>query len=111
MATETKVGGQADLAATTLTDIYTVPAGKRVIAGAVIFTNRAAAATTVRLSVAVNGAADALKQYLYYDVPLAGNDALAWTAPLPIAAGDVVRARAAAANVSAQVFVQETDVL
>lgn len=80
--------GQFLPAATTLTDAYTVPASKRSTIEAVIC-NRAGA-TTVRLSHAIGGAADATKQYLLYDYALGANDTLT-TARLTASAADVIR--------------------
>ena len=105
MATETrKVLGQADLAAATLTAVYTVPAATQAVVSSIMLCNRAAVPTTVRVSVAVAGAADAVKQYIYYDVKVLGTDTLAATLGITLGAGDIVRCRAVAAGVSASVF-------
>lgn len=88
---------QVTPAAATLTAAYTVPAGKRATVIAVIC-NRGANAT-VRLSHAINGAADALGQYLLYDLPVSGGDTQS-TQRFTLAAGDVVRVHASTANVT-----------
>lgn len=108
IATETVVGpSQADLAATTLTDIYTVPSGKMAVLSTIVVCNRNAAAITYRLSIAVAGAADTAKQYIAYDVSLAANASDSWTIGVTLAATDVVRARSSTANVSVNVFKAE----
>jgi hypothetical protein len=83
--------------ATTLTDLYTVPAVKRATLR-VVGTNRGAA-TLIRISVAPGGAADTASQYLIYNLSLEANDAVA-TAPLMLAAGDVVRVYSSSGNVA-----------
>lgn len=64
---------QADPLAATLTDTYTVPAGKR-FSGHINVTNRSATPSSIRISLAPNGAVDALTQYLVYDIPFSGNN-------------------------------------
>lgn len=89
--------GQTSPAATTLTDAYTVPAGRRATVSVVVC-NRAGA-TTVRVSIASNGAADAVAQYVLYDTALAANDTIG-TMRLTVGAGDVVRCYSASGAVS-----------
>lgn len=91
---------QSSPAATTLTSIYTVPSGKRATVEVVIC-NRAAL-TTVRLSQAINGAADALAQYLLYGYEIEANDAVS-TARFTANGGDVIRVYSASGNVTFQV--------
>lgn len=91
MATTLKVLGQTAPSATTLTDCYTVPALTTATVSTIMVTNRSATATSFRISVAVAGAADATKQYIYYDVAIAGNDTFAATLGISLGAADVVR--------------------
>lgn len=95
---------QIALSATTLTDIHTCATG-RAEKVAVFLCNRSGA-TTLRLAVAIAGATDSLSQYLYYDTVLPANDTL--QVELTLNSGDVVRAYAGAATVSASVFVDES---
>jgi hypothetical protein len=95
---------QAALAATTLTDVYTVPAATIATLSSVVFCNRGGTTTTVRLSIAAAGAADAPKQYLYYDLPLPANDSFIATIGLTLATTDVLRAYAGNGNVSINAF-------
>lgn len=108
MATTDKILGQSSLAATTLTDIYTVPASTSTVVSSMIVCNRSATPTTFRLSAAVNGASDDPKQYLAYDAALAANEVWTWTIGATLAAGDKIRAYAAAATVTVNVFGEET---
>lgn len=100
MAETRKILGQAALAATTLTDVYTVPGATEAVCQ-IDVCNRGAA-TTFRLALAIAGAADATKQYIAYDAPLAANDSVPFYG-ICLGAADVVRAYAASANVSVTV--------
>ena len=91
MAETSKVLGQSNPSATTLTDIYTAPAATRAIISSIVVANRDAAADSFRVSIAVAGAGDDVKQYLYYDLEIPGNDSFAATLGITIAATDVVR--------------------
>lgn len=104
MAEVKKILGQADLAATSLTDVYTVPASTEAVISTITIANRAAASATFRLSVAVGGAADTNAQYLYYDITLAGNATFAATLGITLATTDVVRAFASSTNLSVNIF-------
>ena len=84
-------------AATTLTASYTVPALKRATVEVVIC-NRGGAAT-VRLSHAVNGAADATAQYLLYDFVLPAGETKV-TAQLSMNAADIIRVYSTTATVA-----------
>ena len=104
MAEALKVLGQVSPAATTLTTLYTVPANTRTAASSVVVANRSATATSFRISIAVGGAADDNKQYLYYDTPIAGNDTFVATIGISLAEGDVVRVYATLATLSFNLF-------
>lgn len=66
---------QADLAATTLTDIYVTPAGKFTNVTEILICNRAGAGS-FRVSLAKGGVADSVEQYLYFDTPIAANETI-----------------------------------
>ncbi len=89
--------GQLAPGATTLTDLYTVPAQKTATVH-IIITNRSTA-TTFRVAAAVDGAADDNKQYLVYDKDIAANDTVA-TVTFELGADDKVRVYAGSANLS-----------
>jgi hypothetical protein len=65
---------QSNPSATTLTDVYTCPAGKRAVLR-VIATNQGASGT-YRVSMAINGAVDATEQYIAYDATLGANESV-----------------------------------
>lgn len=108
MAATLKVLGQVDLTSTSLTTVYTVPGSTTTVVSTVTVANRSSTATTFRLSVAVNGAADDNKQYLAWDVSINGNETVAFTLGVSLGAADVLKAKAAAANqLTVQAFGQE----
>jgi hypothetical protein len=100
---------QSSPAATTLTDAYTVPALK-VATVEVIVAERAAATAAIRISHAINGAANANAQYLLYDFAMAANDSLT-TARFTMRAGDVLRVYSSTGNVSFNINGIEEDAL
>ena len=106
MAVTRKILGQAAPGATTEDDLYTAPAGTTVVSTLTVC-NRNAAAATFRVSVSQGGGATANKDYVYYDVTLAGNDTFGATMGWTLAATDVVRVYASTANLSFNLFGQE----
>lgn len=88
---------QSAPAATTLTNAYTVPAGKR--ATLAVFACNRSTATTFRISVAPAGASDANAQYLVYDAALDANETLG-TMQFTVTAGDIVRVYSTSGNVT-----------
>lgn len=107
MATSYKVLGQSAPAATTETDLYTVPASTQTVASTISVTNRSATDATFRLSVSVNGAATATKDYLAYDLSIGGNGFVSFTIGATMNATDKVRVYASSANLSFTVFGSE----
>lgn len=99
-----KVLGQSAPSATTLTDAYTVPASTQATVSSITVCNRSSTATSFRVSVAIAGAADANAQYLYYDVPIGGNDTFIATIGITLGAADVVRVYATLATLSFNLF-------
>ena len=99
-----KVLGQSAPAATTDTNVYTVPSATETIISTIIIANRAATAGTFRLSVRPNGASIANQHYLAYDVPIAGADSTTLTLGLTLDAADVVTFQASSADQSINVF-------
>jgi hypothetical protein len=108
MATTAKILGQSKPSATTLTDTYTVPGATTATISTITVSNQSATATSFRISVAVAGAADTPKQYLYYDIAIAGNDTFATTIGITLGAADVVRTYNTLATLSFNIFGVET---
>jgi hypothetical protein len=91
MPTAYLVLGQSAPAATTETDIYTVPALTSAVASSVIVCNRSATPDSFRISVAVGGGATANQDYIYYDLAIGSNDTFIATIGITLATTDVVR--------------------
>lgn len=98
-----KTLGQAIPAALTLTTLYTVP-GVSTVVSTLKVCNQSSSATTFRVSVAVAAAADATKQYVYYDTPLDGNDTFSATEGWSLAVTDVVRVYSGNGQCSFNIF-------
>ena len=108
MADTSKILAQSIPSAATSTDLYTVPSATTTVASTICVCNQSATATTFRISVAVAGATLATKQYLYYDVPIGGNDTFMATIGITLGATDVVRVYATLATLSFNLFGIET---
>ena len=104
MTDTAKVLGQSIPAAGTLTTLYTVPAATSAIVSTLTACNQSATATTIRVSIALAGAADTAKQYIYYDLALAANDNFSATQGWTLATTDVVRCYSANGLVSFNLF-------
>lgn len=105
MATSTyKILGQVAPNATTETDLYTVPSATQVIVSTLCVANRSASDVTFRISISVDGAATATKDYIAYDVTCAGNGVNYFTLGLTLDATDKIRVYASANTLSFSVF-------
>jgi hypothetical protein len=107
MATNYKVLGQSNPAATTATTLYTVPAATQAIVSTITVCNQTSTAGTYRIAVRVAGAALAAAQYLAYDVSLPGNATDTLTLGVTLGATDVVTVYASAATFSFNAFGSE----
>jgi hypothetical protein len=107
MPTVYKTLGQSNPAATTETDLYTVPAATSAVASSVIVCNRSAVLSTFRISIAIAGATTANKDYIYYDLPIGANDTFIATIGVTLAATDVVRVYASNTNLSFSLYGSE----
>jgi hypothetical protein len=108
MATTTyKVLGQVAPAATTETDLYTVPASTETIISSLIVANRSSTAATYRISVSVNGAATSTKDYLVYDAAISSNQTIALTLGVTLDATDKIRVYGSTANLSFSAYGSE----
>ena len=108
MATQSyKVLGQVAPSATTETDLYTVPAATETIVSTLVVANRASTSATYRISVSVNGAATANKDYIVYDASIVGNSITSFTLGLTVDSTDKIRVYASSANLSFNLFGSE----
>jgi hypothetical protein len=109
MATVYKVLGQSAPAATTASDVYTVPSLKYAVVSTISVCNRGTGAATYRLSVRPDGASQADQHYVAYDASVPGNDTIALTLGLTADAADVFTVYASTANLSFNIFGSEID--
>jgi len=91
---------QSNPAATTSTDLYTVPDSTVATITSLSICNQNAGAGTFRVSVGVAGAVLAKKQYLYYDHAIAANDTVHIVIGLTLGPADVLRVYASNADMS-----------
>jgi hypothetical protein len=99
-----KILGQLSPSATTETVLYTVPAGTSTVCSSLSICNRGTTQTTFRISISAAGAATANKDYLYYDVTLAGNDTFIATIGVTLATTDKIKVYSGNTNLSFQLF-------
>jgi hypothetical protein len=99
-----KILGQSSPSATTETDLYTVPSATSTVCSSLSICNRGGTQTTFRVSVSAAGAATANKDYLYYDVTLAGNDTFVATIGVTLATTDKIRVYSGNSSLSFQVW-------
>ena len=104
MTSTYKCLGQNSPAATTLTDMYTVPSSTSTTISSLVICNTNASQVNVRVSVAVAGAADTGKQYILYDLPIIANDTFVLTCGFTLAATDVLRVYSTATLTSFSAF-------
>lgn len=104
MAETYKVLGQSAPLATTLTALYTVPGATSVVSSSIVVCNRGAATIAFRISVAIAGAADAVQQYLFFDVALLKRSSVTIVLGITLAATDVVRVQTDVATTSFSIF-------
>ena len=99
-----KILGQVSPSATTETDLYTVPASTSTVCSSLSICNRGGTQTTFRVSISQGGGATVNKDYLYYDVTLAGNDTFIATIGVTLATTDKIRVYSGNASLSFQVW-------
>jgi hypothetical protein len=104
MATTYKTLGQSAPAATTSTDLYTVPAATSAIVSTITIANRAATDATFRISQSKLGAALANADYLVYDATVPGSGFITLTLGITMATTDKLRVYASSANISFNAF-------
>lgn len=104
MPTNYKILGQVNPIASTDDMLYVVPAGNTAIISTINICNQSNIAATFRLAVRRANAALEAKQYIAYDTFLAGNDSMALTMGITLAATDTVSCRANTSTVGFSAF-------
>ena len=107
MPTTYKVLGQSAPAATTNTDLYTVPAATSAVISTLVVANRVGTSATYRIAIRPAGAAIANQHYIAYDVAVAAADSTTLTLGITLAATDIITVYASTANLSFSVFGSE----
>lgn len=107
MATILKVLGQSNPVATTPTTLYTVPSSTSTVCSSLVVCNRSSVETRFRIAIVPSGETLGSKNYLYYDVILAGNDTFVATIGMSLATGDSVSIYTNDATLSFNLFGQE----
>jgi hypothetical protein len=107
MATSYKVLGQSAPAATTDTNIYTVPSATETVVSTIFVCNRGNDSATYRIAVRPNGATLANQHYIAYDVLILAKTSTAITVGVTMDAADVLTVRASSADLSFNVFGSE----
>lgn len=110
MAEYIKILGQSSPTATTLTAVYTAPAGKQTVISSIGVCNTSTTSTdTFRISIAPGGAGDATTQYIYRDVAISAKDTFMSTIGITLAETDVVRVYSSNGTCTFSVFGVESD--
>ena len=104
MTDTTKVLAQVNPSANTLTTLYTVPSSTSTVVSSLVICNQSGTDITFRVSIQIAAAADDPKQYLYYDLPLLGNDTFIATIGVTLATTDVIKVYASSTSVSFSAF-------
>ena len=91
MANTYKILGQVSPAATTETDLYTVPGATSAVVSSIVVCNRENQVATFNISISQGGAATAVKDYIYYSVVIPSNDTFVASIGITLATTDVVR--------------------
>lgn len=95
-----KILGQSAPAATTNTDLYTVPAATQAVLSTLTICNRGSASTSYRIAARPAGAAIANQHYLAYDANVGANTTVTLTLGIALAATDVMTVYAGAAQLT-----------
>lgn len=113
MATTYKTLSQSFPAATTLTAVYTVPVSTSTVISSLLVCNHSTTVTDlIRVSISVNGAADATMQYIYggssgNGLPVAPNDTFSAQLGITLGAGDIIRVYSVSGTTSFNLFGSE----
>jgi hypothetical protein len=104
MADTFKVLAQVAPTAATLTTLYTVPGATSTVVSSIVAANTSATPTSIRISVQIAAAADNIKQYIAYDVPIGPNEVINFQLGVSLATTDVVKVYNTLATVSFSAF-------
>lgn len=104
MATTYKVLGTSNPAANTATTLYTVPGATSSIVSTINICNQAGTTASFRIAVRPGGATLAANHYIAYDTAIPGNDSIALTLGITLAASDIITIYASTTTMSFLAF-------
>lgn len=107
MAETYKVLGQSNPTAATQTSMYTVPGSTSAIVSSIVVCNRSSTPTTFRISILPGGGTVANEDYLYYDLPIDGNDTFIATIGATLETGSEIEVYATLATLSFNAYGSE----
>jgi hypothetical protein len=94
-----KVLGRKASAATTMEELYAVPASSSTVVSTIVVANRSASARTYRIAVKpATSTTIADEHYIAYDVSIAANDSVALTMGITLATLNAIHVYASAAS-------------
>lgn len=99
-----KVLGQTAPTSGVLTDSYVVPSDASAAISSIVICNQTTSYADIRISIAVSGAADDPKQYIYYDLLCDPKNTFIATVGITLSQNDVVRVYSNINGVSFQFF-------
>ncbi|KKK55548.1 hypothetical protein LCGC14_3073440 [marine sediment metagenome] len=104
MAIAYKQLGQIKNAAATQELLYVVPASTEAVVSSIIICNQSGTATSFRVAVLPGGGTVATTDYIYFDLPISGNDTFIATIGLTLATTDEIEVYATLATLSMSVY-------
>jgi hypothetical protein len=104
MSSKYKILGQVAPAATTDTDVYTVPATTEAVISNINVANRASTAGSFRVAVRPDGDTLADKHYIAFDTPIQANDTIPIAVGVTLDAADVITVYCSSSSMSVNVF-------
>ena len=108
MPTAYKVLGQVAPAATTETNLYTVPVSTQAVVSSIAITNQAASSATFRIAVRPSAdATTAAKHYLVYGTTVGAADTVVLTIGVTLAASDKIQVYGSSATLSFSAYGSE----
>lgn len=107
MAVNYKILGQAIPAATTNTDLYTVPSSTQALISTLVVCNQANTSANFRIAAVPSGESLASKHYTNYDVAVGANDSINLTLGMSLGAGDVLKVYSSTNTISYTAFGSE----
>lgn len=103
-----KILAQLDLTAAAEQNLYTVGVTQNVRIEGITVCNRSSLQSLFRLNFAIAGETTGNKQFIYYDLPISGNNTFMATLVATLIHGDVVRVYSTQGNLSVTLYGQPT---